>query len=332
LLIGNHYFSPDVKPDTIANYFRSLENKLDTHNFRVIIIGDFNAPDFDWKRGLSLPNSHYYCKIKGEAIYTSTCLLNLNQCLDTVHSSNLLDLIFTNLRDLDITPAVPGLIKPDNYHPPLIIKVSLPVANSKQSAVRSFRKFSSGDYGLLYHILSTTDWSCVYGTSSVDSAVDCLNAVVQGAMELAIPRGVIKSNSKFPHWYSNSLRSYIKKKNYYYRRFKTKKTDSLYHKFSYYRKLVKATIQSDRLSWLQSVDEKLRTQPKHFWKYVASFRKTNSNSIQLEVDDNHRIQPADVADEFCKHFQSVYNHPCPVAFPTNLLSSELLTLAPVFLF
>jgi hypothetical protein len=44
---------------------------------------------------------------------------------------------------------------------------------------------------------------------------------------------------------------------------------------------------------------------------------------------NHRIEPADVADEFCKHFQSVYNHPCPVAFPTNLSSSGLLTLAPV---
>jgi hypothetical protein len=50
---------------------------------------------------------------------------------------------------------------------------------------------------------------------------------------------------------------------------------------------------------------------------------------QLEVDGNHRNQPADVADEFCKHFQSVYNHPCPVVFPTNLSSSELLTLAPV---
>jgi hypothetical protein len=63
-----------------------------------------------------------------------------------------------------------------------------------------YRKFSSGDYALLYHILSTTDWSCVYGTSSVDSAVVCLNAVVQDALERAIPRGVLNSHLKFPHW------------------------------------------------------------------------------------------------------------------------------------
>jgi hypothetical protein len=63
LLIGNHYFPPDTKPQIIANYFRFLENKLDTHNFRVIIVGDFNTPGFDWKFGLTLPNSHYYCDV-----------------------------------------------------------------------------------------------------------------------------------------------------------------------------------------------------------------------------------------------------------------------------
>jgi endonuclease/exonuclease/phosphatase (EEP) superfamily protein YafD len=43
-LIVNHYFFPDTKPENIANYFRFLENNLDTHNFRVIMVGDFNAP------------------------------------------------------------------------------------------------------------------------------------------------------------------------------------------------------------------------------------------------------------------------------------------------
>jgi hypothetical protein len=62
---------------------------------------------------------------------------------------------------------------------------------------------------------------------------------------------------------------------------------------------------------------------------VAFFRKRNSNSIQLEVNGKHLIQPNDVADEFSKHFQSVYNSPCPVVFPTLLSSLEFLTLAPV---
>jgi hypothetical protein len=89
-----------------------------------------------------------------------------------------------------------------------------------ENYVYSYRKFSSGDYALLYNILSTFDWSCVYGTTSVDSAVACLNAAVQDAMEHAIPRGVTNANSKFTHWYSSTLKHYIGKNNYFYSRLK----------------------------------------------------------------------------------------------------------------
>jgi hypothetical protein len=44
---------------------------------------------------------------------------------------------------------------------------------------------------LLYNILSTYDWSCVYNTTSVDSAVACLNTAVLDAMEHVIPRDII---------------------------------------------------------------------------------------------------------------------------------------------
>jgi hypothetical protein len=41
----------------------------------------------------------------------------ISQWIDTVSSSNLLDLIFPNISDLCVTPVHPGLVKPDNYHP-----------------------------------------------------------------------------------------------------------------------------------------------------------------------------------------------------------------------
>jgi hypothetical protein len=77
LLIGNHYFSPDAKPEVLNNYFHFLEEKLDTINFRIVMVGDFNVPGFDWSHGLSVPDWHYYYKLRGDVIYTSTCLLNL---------------------------------------------------------------------------------------------------------------------------------------------------------------------------------------------------------------------------------------------------------------
>jgi hypothetical protein len=134
--------------------------------------------------------------------------IQLSKCC-AAGSCNLLDLIFSNLSDLGITPVDPGLIKPNNYHPPplwlSIFICPLPLV-FRITNIYSYRKFSSPDYALLYNDLSTFDWSCVYDTTNVDSAVAYLNATVQDTMEHAIPRDIISSNSKSPRGYSSSLK------------------------------------------------------------------------------------------------------------------------------
>jgi hypothetical protein len=62
---------------------------------------------------------------------------------------------------------------------------------------------------------------------------------------------------------------------------------------------------------------------------VASYRKRNSTSVQLEVDGTHLAEPYNVADAFAKHFQSVYNTPCTGVFPSLSQSSEFFSLAPI---
>jgi hypothetical protein len=227
-------------------------------------LGDFNAPGFNWETGASLPKCHYYSKLKGDAIYTSTCLLGLRQCVEAVDSINMLGLVFANFTDLKLVPVDSGLVTPDTYHPPFSIDVLLPyVNNNNLKSEISYRIYSAGNYTLLYNILTTYDWSSVYETTSVDTAVANLNAAVRGAMEHAIPRGYSRK-SKFPPWSSHTLRHYIAKKNYIHRRFKKKPSDYFYERFGLYRKLVKSTIKSDRLRWLKSIDNKLKSQPQHF--------------------------------------------------------------------
>jgi hypothetical protein len=232
------------------------------------MVGDFNTPGFDWSYGLSVPDCQFYSKLRGDAIYTSTCLLNLQQCNYAVGSSNLLELVFTNFSDIGISFPDSGIIKHDTYHPPMVIGITLPLVSPTEICEFSYRKYISGDYILLYNILYNYDWSCVYCTSSVDAAVASLSAVVLDAMDQAIPCGYI-TKSKFPRWFTSSLRYYIRKKNYFYRRIKKHKSASQYDAFSFYRKLVKATIRVDRIRWLESINANLMTQPKHFWKYAA---------------------------------------------------------------
>jgi hypothetical protein len=61
----------------IENYFSSLETELDTQHFRVVLLGDFNVPDYDWVNGFPQANSHYFNKIRGGIIQNATCYLGL---------------------------------------------------------------------------------------------------------------------------------------------------------------------------------------------------------------------------------------------------------------
>jgi hypothetical protein len=79
LLVGNNYFPPNMDNKIIENYFNSLENKLNTKNFCVVLLGDFNVPGYDWVSGLPHANTHYYTKLRSEVIQNAACFLGLSQ-------------------------------------------------------------------------------------------------------------------------------------------------------------------------------------------------------------------------------------------------------------
>lgn len=139
-----------ITADTLKWYFGYLEYVLDNHNFRVHP-GDFIIPLFDWKLGLSAAISQYCSKLKGEAIFSSMCLLGFSQHNYSCNSGNLLDLGFTNFTDVSVNCDIHVLVSPDTYHPPFVTEVQLPIQKSNQLSNISFRKYSSGGNLLLYN-------------------------------------------------------------------------------------------------------------------------------------------------------------------------------------
>jgi hypothetical protein len=67
----------DIK--IIKNYFNLLENKLNSQNLRVVLLGDFNVPSYDWVSGLPHANTHYYKELRVGVFQNATCFLGLSQ-------------------------------------------------------------------------------------------------------------------------------------------------------------------------------------------------------------------------------------------------------------
>jgi hypothetical protein len=161
------------------------------------LLGDFNVPGFDWANGFPQANSHYYTKIRGDVVHSAACYLGLSQYNLTIQKNNLLDLVFANFFCVNVTISNFDLVEPDVFHPSLVIDLSNTIVFSHSQPTRLSRDYARGDYFLLYNILSSYDWSCVYNKSSSDSAVNQLKSVVTDALNLAIPNKFSRK-SKFP--------------------------------------------------------------------------------------------------------------------------------------
>jgi hypothetical protein len=86
----------------------------------------------------------------------------------------------------------------------LILLLIVPIRRSKQTVNITFKRHSASDHLLLYVALSNYDLDPLYKETSVDAAVDRLNAAVTEAMDLAVPFGLIK-RKKYPSWFSGKL-------------------------------------------------------------------------------------------------------------------------------
>jgi hypothetical protein len=103
------------------------------------------------------------------------------------------------------------LVEPDAIHPSLVNDLRSIFLSTHSQLSRLSRDYARVDYELLYKYLSSYDWSCLYNQSSTDSAVDQLKSVVTDALNLAIPNKHSRK-SKFPCWFSGTLKHDINKK------------------------------------------------------------------------------------------------------------------------
>jgi hypothetical protein len=129
----------------------------------------------------------------------------------------------------------------------------------------------SHDYTFVLQILSTYDWSCVYSHTSPNSTAEQLSTVVTKSLDFFIPYSH-HNKSKYLHWFPNTMKYYIHSKRYFSRHYKKNLSPDVYSTFSYFHKLVKATIMSYRLRWLKSVEDNLKTQLRDFWKLFLTLK------------------------------------------------------------
>jgi hypothetical protein len=71
--------------------------------------------------------------------------------------------------------------------------------------------------------------------------------------------------------------------------------------------LVKISVKADGLVWLKTIDNNLRTQPKHIWKYSSKFKRNDQSITQIEIRNKIIMQLQFIAETCADHVSSIFN-------------------------
>lgn len=306
LLIGTFYFPPSLDVARFSEQMDLLCDQLDVDKYRILILGDFNVPDINWNLEHAFSSSGCVTSKQNTLLY-SVNYLGLKQLNGFQNpAGNVLDLALVNFHVDTLAPVSKPLVHPDAWHVPFSASFTASYRTAKQTSYESFA-FNRGNYLGLFRFLDSLDWAPVYKTSNVNCAVELLTNCIKNAIEMFVPKKCSRS-SRYPHWFSHELRSELRRKLHYHRKYKANRTQVWYNKFSKSRALAKVLIKRDKESYRESLERSLNRDPKYFWRYINDRMTTSSSEISL-CDASGKVlnEPASVANTFADYFASVYS-------------------------
>lgn len=134
-----------------------------------------------------------------------------------------LDLVLSNITQIEVEGAESLVQTVDRFHPPLLISVTL-TGNGYASFTPNIAytgewDFAKGDFLALYNALKVQTWDEIYGEEDVEVAVAIFNRIFNTILMDTIPQKNIKK-SKQPIWINKFIIKKICKKEFYRKKFK----------------------------------------------------------------------------------------------------------------
>lgn len=170
--------------------------------------------------------------------------------------------------------------------------------------------FLKCNYADITFSLASIDWYNQFKDLNINEAVNVFYSIIYDIIDIFVPKIIIRK-SKYPLWYSKSLKELIFKKKIAHKLYKSSGLVSDYNKFSNLRSKCKFFSKKDNHNYLNKIQLNLKTKPDQFWKFVNSKRKTNFLPNNMYWDTDQFNTPNDIVNAFANYFSSVsedYNY------------------------
>lgn len=299
------YIPPKSKVDVYKTIFDSLESTGNILHNNVIIIGDFNLPDYkdeDFINNIVANNALE--QLKHFTDFNN--LRNFNSILN--FQDKTLDLVLSNTV-VNVFKIDEPLVVEDKYHPALQINVN--VSSKKlhnMCPVIDAYNFRRANFIELYSELSNTDWSQLVN-KDVNKSVELFYNQLYKIMDNCIPK-LKKSKNSYPCWFTLEMIRLSKNKKYHFKKMKNQSGDILYHESTYkdMRRKLKYLIKQQKAEFIKDAEQNISKNINSFWSYIKS-KKSTANCATFRTVDNIVINKrSEIANNFAHYFSTVYDH------------------------
>ena len=304
ILIGCIYRSPNSSVENNKLLFDLLhEVSVSRHKYdNVIILGDFNAPDVDWKNNSVNSNAEFDNQLVN--VLEDTFLSQLITKPTRIRSGqrpSTLDLLITDSEDIiDFWELHPPLGKSDHLMMYFAVSV-LPVT------IKSGHRYAyyKGNYTDMRKYAVDADIFKVDQNADVNAMTSQMESALQEATDLYVPKA--KPSKPRSFWMNAVSREAVTRKHKAWNRYQKNKNETTRSSYNEARNVATKTVKDAKKNFERKIANEVKSNPKSFWNYVKSKTKAKSPLSTLVKSDGTNVEKdIDKAELLNGFFASVF--------------------------
>ena len=330
LILGCSYRSPSSGQESVTQLCKLLRTISDTHPSHLVVVGDFNFPEIDWKHEMSVAPPLHIAHTFLEA--TRDCFLfqHVKHPTRFRHGTtpSIIDLILTNeeamVKELRLSA---GLGSSDH----LVLESQLECYSRKTANDVPKLALNKADVTKMLHMLRQIHWKEASSSDTITfhkQLSDHFNAIIEQCVPLR------RDNNKKRNIYmTRQAMAQKKKKEAPWRSYVAQPDVFNHEKYVRARNYVRRLTRDLRKSFEKKLALHLKDNPKAFWQNTNSRRKTKTRVSSLRPGDEtgpEAVADAEKVDVLNRFFASVFtvedcsNIPAPASEWTGELLEDIL--------
>lgn len=307
------YIPPDRSQDVnvINDHLSALNELCEKCSLgdAVLVCGDYNQPRMNW----CLVDNTVQCNSRQLPLASSTlldgmdylCLAQRNLVRNQLDRT--LDLVFCLSECVaDVDCSLAPMLPVDSHHPPL--EISLPaclvrderIAQPQENRPLNFRQI---DFDALLDYLLIIDWNEIFLSNDIDQVAENFCSILNNWLALNVPR--IRP-SVSPAWSTPRLRELKRARNACQRKLRRQRTPSNKRKFQRASNAYRFKNASLYKLYILRVQRDLRRNPRGFWRFVNSKRKSSAIPTNVFLNEQCARTAVESSQLFARHFEAIF--------------------------